>query len=418
MSTITITRTTGLRRVFQNIRAAIAKVILRVVVRKVPVEIRHPDGSTIAPAGGRDLPVIELVKPDDFFIRLAEHPKIGVGEAYMAGEWRTGPNTDLAEALYPFAANIKTAVPPILNKLRRIVDRPIPGTQRNSLIGSKRNIEAHYDLSNDLFEAFLDPTMSYSSAIFDAEQPFADQDLKTAQLRKIHSILDLANVTAGTSVLEIGTGWGALAIEAARRGAHVTTVTLSNEQAQLAQERGDAAGLSDQIDIRIQDYREVTGTFDSVVSVEMIEAVGEEYWPTYFEALDRLTALGGTIAIQAITMSHDRYLATRHSYGWIQKHIFPGGLIPSMEAIFKTTEEHCEIRVDRMFAFGKHYAETLRRWRTQFNNSWSAISTHGFDELFRRKWEFYLAYCEAGFDSGYLDVVQIRLTRPNEEVHA
>lgn len=414
MSTIAVPKRTGLRRIFGSIRARIAKVILRVVVRKVPVEIRQPDGTAVAPPNGMNLPVIELVKPDDFFIRLAEHPKIGVGEGYMAGEWRTGPNTDLAEALYPFAANIKTAVPPILNKLRRIVDRPIPGTERNSLIGSKRNIEAHYDLSNDLFEAFLDPTMTYSSALFDSAIPFAEQDLEQAQLRKINSILDLAEVKAGTRVLEIGTGWGALAIEAARRGADVTTLTLSNEQASLAKERVAAAGLSDNVDIRIQDYREIEGKFDAVVSVEMIEAVGEEFWPTYFSALDKLTAPGGLIAIQAITMSHDRYLATRNSYGWIQKHIFPGGLIPSMEAIFSTTEKHTKVRVDQMFAFGKHYAETLRRWRANFYQSWPKISGHGFDDLFFRKWEFYLAYCEAGFDSGYLDVVQLRLTRPAE----
>lgn len=414
MSTIAVPKRTGLRRIFGSIRARIAKVILRVVVRKVPVEIRQPDGTAVAPPNGMNLPVIELVKPDDFFIRLAEHPKIGVGEGYMAGEWRTGPNTDLAEALYPFAANIKTAVPPMLNKLRRIVDRPIPGTERNSLLGSKRNIEAHYDLSNDLFEAFLDPTMTYSSALFDSAIPFAEQDLEQAQLRKINSILDLAEVKAGTRVLEIGTGWGALAIEAARRGADVTTLTLSNEQASLAKERVAAAGLSDNVDIRIQDYREIEGKFDAVVSVEMIEAVGEEFWPTYFSALDKLTAPGGLIAIQAITMSHDRYLATRNSYGWIQKHIFPGGLIPSMEAIFSTTEKHTKVRVDQMFAFGKHYAETLRRWRANFYQSWPKISGHGFDDLFFRKWEFYLAYCEAGFDSGYLDVVQLRLTRPAE----
>ncbi len=414
MSTIAVENRTGLRRVFRLIRARIARFILRVVVRKVPVEIRQPDGTSVAPANATDLPVIELVKPDDFFIRLAEHPKIGIGEGYMAGEWRTGPNTDLAEALYPFAANIKTAVPPILNKLRRIVDRPIPGTERNSLIGSKRNIEAHYDLSNDLFEAFLDPTMTYSSAIFDSDIAFAEQDLEQAQLRKINSILDLAEVKAGTKVLEIGTGWGALAIAAARRGAQVTTLTLSQEQASLAKERVAAAGLSELVDIRIQDYREVDGKFDAVVSVEMIEAVGEEFWPTYFAALDNLTAPGGLIAIQAIIMSHDRYLATRNSYGWIQKHIFPGGLIPSMEAIFSTTEKHTKVRVDQMFAFGKHYAETLRRWRANFYQSWPKISGHGFDDLFFRKWEFYLAYCEAGFDSGYLDVVQLRLSRPAE----
>ena len=212
-------------------------------------------------------------------------------------------------------------------------------------------------------------------------------------------------------MLEIGTGWGTLAIEAARRGAHVTTLTLSAEQAALAQARVDAAGFTDLVDIRLQDYREADGTYDAIVSVEMIEAVGEEYWPTYFSMLDARLAPGGTVAIQAILMSHDRYLATRNSYGWIQKHIFPGGLIPSRRAIEDTARRHTSLRVTEVNAFGRHYAETLRRWRHTFNARWSQVAGHGFDEVFRRRWEFYLAYCEAGFASGYLDVAQIRLER-------
>ncbi len=217
---------------------------------------------------------------------------------------------------------------------------------------------------------------------------------------------------AGSRVLEIGTGWGTLAIEAARRGAQVTTLTLSAEQAALAQERVDAAGLSDRVEIRLQDYREADGSYDAIVSVEMIEAVGEEYWPTYFSTLDARLAPGGTVAIQAILMSHDRYLATRNSYGWIQKHVFPGGLIPSRRAIEETAQRHTTLRVSDVNTFGMHYAETLRRWRHRFNEQWWRVEGHGFDEVFRRRWEFYLAYCEAGFASGYLDVAQIRLERP------
>ena len=305
-----------------------------------------------------------------------------------------------------------TAVPPALSRLRRVVDRPLPREERNSLAGSRRNIEAHYDLSNDLFATFLDETMSYSSALFEESRPFAGQDLAQAQLRKVHAILDLAEVRAKSRVLEIGTGWGTLAIEAARRGATVTTVTLSREQADLARERVEAAGVGHLVEIRLQDYREVVGEFDAAVSVEMIEAVGEEYWPTYFAAFDRLLAPGGVAAIQAILMAHDRYLATRRSYGWIQKHIFPGGMIPSAQAISTTADQHTRLRVDRVHAFGPHYAETLRRWRHTFDAAWPVVDTLGFDETFRRKWEFYLAYCEAGFDAGYLDVAQVRLTRP------
>ena len=165
------------------------------------------------------------------------------------------------------------------------------------------------------------------------------------------------------------------------------------------------------MEVRLQDYREVTGQFDAIVSVEMIEAVGEEYWPTYFRAIDDLLAPGGVAAIQAILMSHDRYLATRRSYGWIQKHIFPGGLIPSTRAIEETTERHTSLRVTSAHHFGQDYAVTLRRWRERFLEQWPTISAAGFDETFRRTWEFYLAYCEAGFAAGYLDVAQIRLER-------
>ena len=393
-------------------RAAVARRILKSVVRRVPVDVRLQDGSLVRPAqGDRTRPVLQLVRPEALYRRLAAHPKIGIGEAYMAGDWTAGDGTDLADVLLPFAERMATAVPPVLQKLRRVVDRPLPAEERNSLQGSQRNIEAHYDLSNDLFAAFLDGTMSYSSAMFEESRPFADQDLAHAQLRKVAAVLDLAGVRDGSRVLEIGTGWGTLAIEAARRGASVTTITLSKEQAELAAERAVAAGVADRVEIRLQDYRDVTGTYDAVVSVEMIEAVGEEYWTSYFAAIDRVLAPGGAVAIQAIVMSHDRYLATRRSYGWIQKHIFPGGLLPSLRAV-DTAVAGTSLRVDHVHAFGSHYAETLRRWRQTFLHSWTEVRELGFDETFRRKWEFYLAYCEAGFQSGYLDVVQLRLVRP------
>jgi cyclopropane-fatty-acyl-phospholipid synthase len=329
----------------------------------------------------------------------------------MAGDWRAAPGTDLADVLLPFAERLATAIPRPWLALRQFVDRAIPPEQRNTVTGSRRNIEAHYDLSNDLFAAFLDETLTYSSALFDRTRPVQGQSLEEAQLRKVHAILDEARVGAGTTVLEIGTGWGTLAIEAAKRGARVTTLTLSGEQAALARQRAEAAGVGAQVDIRVEDYREATGSFDAIVSVEMIEAVGEEYWPTYFRALDRLLAPGGTVAIQAILMSHDRYLVTRRSYGWIQKHIFPGGLIPSLRAITEVAQRETELRVTDVHSFGQDYAETLRRWRATFLQAWPEVQRLGFDETFRRKWEFYLAYCEAGFASGYLDVAQIRLER-------
>ncbi|WP_028658973.1 SAM-dependent methyltransferase [Nocardioides insulae] len=395
-----------------GVRVALAHLITRTALARVPVGVRLPDGTSFTRSEPpSDAPVIELVHPDALLRRIAESPKIGIGEGYTAGDWRPGEGTDLVEVLRPFAERLRTVVPPYLTRLRRFVDRPIPSSERNSPAGSRRNIEAHYDLSNELFAAFLDETMSYSAALFDDRRPLAGQDLATAQVRKVHAMLDLADVRAGSRVLEIGTGWGTLAIEAARRGARVTTVTLSTEQAELAQRRVAAAGSADRVDIRVQDYREVTGSYDAILSVEMIEAVGEEYWPTYFGALDELLAPGGVVALQAILMDHDRYRATRRSYGWIQKHIFPGGMIPSLRAIETIAQRHTGLRVDRADAFGEHYAETLRRWRRAFDDSWPQIAALGFDETFRRTWEFYLAYCEAGFDTGYLDVARIRLSR-------
>lgn len=400
-----------------RIRARLARTILGQVLDRVPVDVLLPDGSRLGrsrssatePSGIR--PTLELLRPATFFERLARHPKIGIGEGYMAGDWRAAHGTDLADVLLPFAERLGTAVPRPWLALRQLVDRAIPHEQRNTLTGSRRNIEAHYDLSNDLFAAFLDPSLTYSSALFDRSQPLGGQSLEEAQLRKVHAILDEADVREGTRVLEIGTGWGTLAIEAARRGAHVTTLTLSREQADLARERVTAAGMDDRVEIRLQDYREARGSYDAIVSVEMIEAVGEEYWPAYFRAIDGLLAPGGTVAIQAILMSHERLLRTRRSYGWIQKHIFPGGLIPSLEAIGEVADRDTTLRVTNVHAFGRDYAETLRRWRMRFIAEWPRVESLGFDETFRRKWEFYLAYCEAGFAAGYLDVAQVRLER-------
>ena len=391
-------------------RGSVARRIVHASVSGMDVRLRYPDG-TVVGGGGPGSPVLEVVRPAALYRRLEAHPKIGLGEAYMAGDWRAAPGTDLAHALMPFAARMGRLVPRPLLSMRAVVDRAIPRWQRNTLEGSRTNISAHYDLSNDLFAAFLDPSMSYSSAIFDPARPLAGQDLHEAQVRKVEAVLDAASVREGSRVLEIGTGWGELAIRAARRGATVVSVTLSAEQRALAMRRLAAAGVADRVEVRLEDYREVTGQFDAVVSVEMIEAVGEEYWETYFQQIDRVLAPGGAVAIQAILMEHHRLLATRGSFGWIQKYIFPGGLIPSMQAIHEVTRDTTSLRVERVHAFGTDYAETLRRWRQTFDDRWPEIRTLGFDETFRRMWEFYLAYCEAGFATHYLDVAQIRLAR-------
>ena len=392
------------------LRARIARRVARRIITRVPVRVELPGGALLAPAPG-DVPAIRVARPRAFFARLGHAPKIGFGESYMAGDWRPAPGTDLGEALRPFAASITNAVPGWMQRVRGLVEERVPHVQRNTLHGSRRNIAAHYDLSNDLFATFLDPSLTYSSALFDEARPWTDQTLEEAQVRKVDSALDAAGVGPGTRLLEIGTGWGTLAIRAAQRGAQVTTLTLSAEQAALAAKRIAELGLTERVDIRLQDYREVDGTYDAVVSIEMIEAVGDEYWPTYFQAIDRLLAPDGVAVVQAILMDHDRYLATRRSFSWIQKYIFPGGIIPSMQAIDETTRSHTTLRVTGAHHFGTHYAETLRRWRATFLAHWPRISELGFDETFRRMWEFYLAYCESGFATGYLDVAQVRLGR-------
>jgi cyclopropane-fatty-acyl-phospholipid synthase len=393
------------------LRATMARLIFEHAVARVPVRVTYPDGRGLG--GGRPgSPEFEVVRPAAFFARLGRDAKIGFGDAYMAGDWRAGSGTDLADLLTPFAARLTTLIPAPLQRLRVFADGRVPQDQENTPDGSRANIAAHYDLSNELFAAFLDPTMSYSCAWFDDSEPIAAAiGLEEAQLRKIDGILDLAGVQAGTRVLEIGSGWGSLAVRAAQRGAHVTTITLSREQMRLARERVAAAGLSGLVEVRVQDYREVEGEYDAIVSVEMIEAVGEAYWPAYFAALDRLLAPGGRIGIQAITMAHDRFLATRRSFSWIQKHIFPGGIIPSLRAVGDTLAAHTTLRVTRQRELRPHYARTLRLWRERFLDQWPHIHAQGFDEDFRRMWEFYLAYSEAGFRSGYLGVSQLQLSR-------
>ena len=383
------------------VSGSIADRLFRRAAARLPVRLVYPDG-TVVGAADPTLPTMVIHRPEAMARRIGRYGLIGFGESYMAGEWSSD---DLGGFITEFAKSVADLVPVPLQRLRPFaVVRP-PLSQHNSPAQARRNIAEHYDLSNELFAVFLDETMTYSSALFET-LPATQARLADAQRRKIDRLLDAARVGPGSRVLEIGTGWGELCIRAAARGAHVRSVTLSAEQQRLAQHRVVAAGLADRVEIELRDYRETDGRYDAVLSVEMIEAVGYRFWPTYFQTLERLVAPGGRVAIQAITMPHDRMLATRNTYTWIQKYIFPGGLLPSTEAIVGITERHTRLRTVDMLSLRPHYAETLRLWRERFLKRRDAVAALGFDDAFQRMWELYLAYSEAGFRSGYLDVYQ------------
>lgn len=388
-------------------RAAIAQRLWRHAIARLPLRVVEP-GDRWSGAGTGDDPVLRLVRPEAFFHRLGDTGTIGFGESYMAGDWTTD---DLPGVLSAFAANMKDMIPPVLHKLRNAVLSVQPRHHDNTIEGARANIHQHYDLSNELFRTFLDESLTYSSAIFDGEPHDSPEDLTTAQHRKIDRLLDTAGVAAGSRVLEIGTGWGELSLRAAARGAQVTSITISTEQAELARQRVEAAGLGELVDIRLQDYREVEGRYDAVVSVEMIEAVGANHWNTYFETIDRVLTPGGRVGLQAILQDDYTVLATKDTYTWIRKYIFPGGQLASVEAIERTLARHTSLRVSERFSFGRHYAETLHRWRQTFEARADEVGSIGFDETFRRMWSLYLAYSEAGFRTGYLDVQQFTLTK-------
>ncbi|MFD5034965.1 class I SAM-dependent methyltransferase [Streptomyces sp. NPDC058405] len=385
------------------LRTAIAERVVRHALGRLPLRVRLGGAETLGLGG----PLLEVREPKAFFRRIGAGGLIGFGESYMAGEWQA---PDLVGVLTVLAERAAHLVPAPLQTLRAVWAPKQPAAQRNTPEGSRDNISRHYDLSNELFALFLDETLSYSSALFRGFP--ADRSLlAAAQHRKIDRLLDEARVGPGTRLLEIGTGWGELAIRAAARGARVLTVTLSQEQRELARERVRAAGAEDRVTVELRDYRRVEGTFEAIVSVEMIEAVGAEFWPEYFLTLDRLLVPGGRIALQAITMPHDRMLASKDTFTWIQKYVFPGGLLPSTEAIERITAERTTLRMAGRDGFGPHYAETLRLWRERFTEQAPRVDALGFDETFRRLWTFYLAYSEAGFRSGYLDVQQMLLTK-------
>jgi cyclopropane-fatty-acyl-phospholipid synthase len=393
------------------VRAAVARALFTRAVGRLPLLVRFPDGRLLG-AGSAGAPVMVLHRPRAFFRRFGASGLIGFGESYLAGDWDCA---DLTELLTVLASHVTDLIPPLLQRLRTMAVRRPPPDDRQTREGARRNVGHHYDLSNELFALFLDETMTYSSALFatnpEGKPEAAEHLLAQAQRRKIDRLLDRAGVGLGTRLLEVGTGWGELALRAAKRGATVVTVTISREQQALAKQRVAEEGLDRQVSVLLRDYRDIEGTFDAICSCEMIEAVGERYWDGYLAVLDRLLAPGGRIGLQAITMPHDRMLATRHTYTWIHKYIFPGGQLPSITAIQNSLARSTRLWVTEREDFGPHYAETLRIWRERFHARAADVAALGFDEVFTRMWTFYLCYSEAGFRSGYLDVSQLTLAR-------
>jgi cyclopropane-fatty-acyl-phospholipid synthase len=392
-------------------RAGIARLLFGAAVARLPIRVGLSDGRRLG-AGAADAPLMMIHNPGAFFTRLGAGGLIGFGESYMAGDWDCA---DLTGLLTVFAAHVGDLVPTPFQRLRTMAVRRQPAADEQTKAGARRNIGRHYDLSNEFFALFLDETMTYSSALFetaaDGSPAAADPLLGQAQRRKIDRLLDQARVGPGSRLLEVGTGWGELAIQAARRGAVVRTVTISARQHELAARRVAQAGLADRVSVELRDYRDVSGQYDAICSVEMIEAVGDRYWDAYFAQLDQLLARGGRVALQSITMPHDRMMAGRRTYTWIHKYIFPGGLIPSVTAIEDSLSRRTGLRVTERFDFGPHYAQTLRIWRDRFDARRDEVIELGFDDVFIRMWLFYLCYAEAGFRAGYLNVSQLTLDR-------
>ncbi len=333
---------------------------------------------------------------------------IGFAEGYMAGDW-TSP--DLAALLRLLIANRNEIEGAIYGHwLGRLAYRIKHLLNRNNRSNSRKNIHAHYDLGNAFYELWLDGTMNYSSAWFDGDKTQAMAD---AQKAKVRRALRMVNTQPGDRVLEIGCGWGALAESATTEfGAHITGVTLSTEQLAFANARMKWHGMAPQADLRLQDYRDIhDGPYDAICSIEMIEAVGQEYWPTYFQSISRLLKPGGRACVQSITIDDslfDRYV---HSTDFIQQYIFPGGCLPSPSE-FRKQAQAAGLQVVDELNFGPDYAETLRRWRDSFMAQLDEVRTLKFDDRFIRLWEFYLAYCEAAFDEANIDVIQFTLAKP------
>jgi len=343
-----------------------------------------------------------------FWSELAFGGSIGAGEAYMEGYWSADDLTALVRILLQ-NREVLDGMETGLARLTAPLQKSLHWLNRNTREGSRRNIAAHYDLGNDFFGLFLDPTMMYSSAIF--ERP--EMTLEEAQRSRLDRICRKLELKPGDRLLEIGTGWGGMAIHAAQHyGCRVTTTTISREQHALARERVAAAGLADRITLLLEDYRDLRGRYDKLVSIEMIEAVGHSFYDAYFGKCGRLLEDGGLMLLQAITIADQRYESARKSVDFIQRHIFPGSTIPSVTVMLESLTRASDLRLTHLEDIGPHYATTLRKWRENFFGKLEAVRALGYPERFIRMWEFYLCYCEGGFEERAIGDVQMLLAKP------
>ncbi|MEM1234292.1 MAG: cyclopropane-fatty-acyl-phospholipid synthase family protein [Pseudomonadota bacterium] len=371
------------------------------------LDIRLPDGRVFRADTRKPGPVAEVVVHDTgVFARMIREGQLGFCDAYLEGEWST---PDLQSFMdYIHADNDDMFDGFKGQRLVQLYENFRHWLNRNTRKQAKKNIAAHYDLGNDFYALWLDDTMTYSSAIFRTGQ----ESLEAAQEAKYASMVDQMGAKPGDHVLEIGCGWGGFAEYAAgQRGLKVTCLTISREQYTYAVDRIEKAGLSDLVTFKLQDYRDERGTYDGIASIEMFEAVGERYWPAYFNTVRERLKPGAQATLQIITVQEKRFEIYRSSVDFIQKYIFPGGMLPSPSVLRKQVEQ-AGLHVVRSIEFAESYSQTLRRWHDTFNEKWETINGMGFDDRFRRMWNFYLTSCAATFQSRNCDVTQITIVRP------
>lgn len=383
------------------VRAQIGPWLVDRVIRNIDVgrmTIVMPSGSRIEHAGRHPGPhgILEL-RSLRAFRRMLMRGDVGFAEGYLAGDWTSPDLTSLIALAAENVARLDRTFEGfwpvrLYRKLNHVL-------KRNSASGSRRNIAFHYDLGNDFYRLWLDESMTYSSAC--ALAP--GQSLEQAQAAKLARIAELLVPESGSDILEIGCGWGALGATLAPMCRHVTGVTLSREQLAYGRQMLAARGVADRVDLRLEDYRAVEGRFDRIVSIEMLEAVGEAYWPVYFARLRDCLKPGGRIVLQAITIREDRFEAYRRSPDFIQRYIFPGGMLPT-RSILAAQARSAGLRVRHSETFGRGYADTLTEWRRRFDANWDSVAALGFGPAFQRMWDYYLSYCEAGFRTGTIDV--------------